>query len=114
MPVQRRSSFVALAVALALACAMPAAAQGVFVPPNLGPNATPPRTERLSGIHASVAQELRQHGYGDVDVRSLSPGQLGTIATLANSDRPQGEIGNRIGNVLRRGLLQRFVDRATR
>ena len=95
--------------ALALAFPMAASAQGVFVPPP-GDVAGAP----LTGQRAHVSRELPRYGYGGVDVRRLSSGQVAAIASFLHSGRSEGDVRSLIGGVLRRGFLQRSIDRVTR
>jgi hypothetical protein len=102
---------VLLAAALPLQAAPAAAQQGVFVAPP--PSVTGP-ARQLTGVRADIARELPYYGYGDVDVRRLSAGQVSQIYHLLYSNRSQGDKRGLIGAVLRRGLLQRGVDRILR
>ena len=102
-------AILALATVPLLSAATPAGAQGVFVSPGLEAPGRP-----LTGLRARVARELPRYGYRDVDVRRLSVGQLAHISSLIHSDRSFGDVKGHIGAALRRGLLQRGLDRVTR
>ncbi|MGB3553086.1 MAG: hypothetical protein WBA25_00430 [Jannaschia sp.] len=100
----------AAALAATLPLTAPATAQTIFV----APQATALPSGPLVGQRADVARELPRYGYGDVDVRRLSSGQVAQIAHLIYSGRSEGDIRGQIGSTLRRGLLQRGVDRVIR
>ncbi|SFJ09168.1 hypothetical protein [Jannaschia pohangensis] len=85
-------------------------AQGVFI--DAPTSAT--STAGLSGLRREIARELPRYGYRDVDVRSLSSGQVAHIYNLLHAGRSGNDTRNLIGGVLRRGLLQRGIDRFTR
>jgi hypothetical protein len=85
-----------------------APAQGVFVPP---PDAASERGAPLTGLRAHVARQLPLFGFYDVDVRRLSTGQVVAINSVIHSGRSRGDVTGMIGGTLRRGLLQRGLDR---
>ena len=100
-----------LATCLAASLAAPAAAQSIALPqPDYAVSGDTP----LTGTRASVARELPRFGFGDIDVRRLSSGQVAHIHGLVYSGRSDGDIRGHISATLRRGLLQRGVDRVTR
>ncbi|PWJ21974.1 hypothetical protein [Jannaschia seohaensis] len=88
-----------------------AAAQDTFVAP---PPAAAQATAPLTPLEASLAYSLRRYGFGDVDVRDLSPAQRAAIHHLVYSDRPESTIRLRIGTILRGGPLQSLLDRVSR
>lgn len=98
-------------LALLALVAAPAAAQGTFVP---APGAIERPARPLTGIYADVARALPFYGYPNVDVAGLSVSQAAHIRFLVQSGRPEGDIRGQIGAVLRRGLLQRALDRVIR
>jgi hypothetical protein len=106
-----RKPLTAALVAAALSLpALSAAAQGAFVsPPPAAATETP-----LRGVRAAIARELPRFGYPDVDVRRLGPSQVAHIHYFVFSNRSQGDIRGAIGATLRRGLLQRGLERVIR
>ena len=105
--IMRHRPALALTAALALLTLGPRAqADGVFVD---SPSSAP--AAALVGQRADIARELPFWGYHDVDVTALSTGQVAHISHLVHSSRSQSEIRNQIGATLRRGFLQRTVDR---
>jgi hypothetical protein len=98
--------------ALLASAPLTATAQTVFVSPP--PGVASQDSQRLTGIRASVAHDLRHYGFADTDVRRLSASQLAAIHHLAHSGRSDGEVRGQIGSALRGGLLQRALDRLTR
>lgn len=102
------------ALAAILALGVPASAQGVFVSPNITDRDAASSGPPLRGGLRTLYNDLRFYGFGDIDVRRLSPGQIGAIQHYVNSDRPDGEIRNQIASIIRGGLGQRILDRVTR
>ncbi len=97
----------ALTVATLALPALPAVAQAVFVPPPPSAATSGP----LAGKRSHVAQELRLLGYFDVDMRSLSNGQVAHIDNIIHSGLSQGAVRGQVGTVLRGGgILQRVID----
>ncbi|MEL6587204.1 MAG: hypothetical protein AAFY65_10035 [Pseudomonadota bacterium] len=84
-----------------------AKAEAVFVSP---PQETTQRTE-LRGMRANIARQLPRFGHRNVDVRNLSNAQVAQINSLMHSGRSHGDISSLIGGTLRKGFLQRGVDR---
>ncbi|TFL20090.1 hypothetical protein [Jannaschia formosa] len=101
-----------LAILTLAAAPLPAAAQSVFV--SAPPASISQDRGALTGLRASVARDLQHYGYGDTDVRRLNASQLAAIHHLAHSGRSEGDIRGHIGATLRRGLLQRGIDRILR
>ena len=89
---------------------LPAAAQGVFVPPPdsvMGPDRN---DGQFSGKRAYVARKLPLHGFGNVDVGRLTNQQVVLIDNAIHSGRSIGDINARIGSIIRGGgLLQNIV-----
>lgn len=98
-----------LAAVLALGLPIPAAAQGVFVPP---PGSVVAR-DAQSGLRAHVARELRYYGLGGVDVGALTPGQVAHVNAILHSGRSQGDIRALVRSAVRGGFLQGALDRVT-
>ena len=71
--------------------------------------ATPLWAERpLDTLEASIASELPNYGFADVDVRDLSTGQIAHIHHLLYSGKGTAEIKGQIGAVLGDSLLRTF------
>ncbi|MEM9581556.1 MAG: hypothetical protein AAGA08_00420 [Pseudomonadota bacterium] len=60
----------------------------------------------LTPLQADVARELPNYGFTDVDVRSLTPVQLGHIKHLIYSDQSVAKIRGNIGAVLGDSLIR--------
>ena len=99
-----------LAAALCATSMVPAAAQGVFVPPPDSVMGQDRNDGQFSGKRAYVARTLPLHGFGDVDVGRLTNQQVVLIDNAIHSGRSIGDINARIGSIIRGGgLLQRIV-----
>lgn len=71
--------------------------------------ASPSWAERpLDSLEASVAMELPNYGFDDVDVRDLSTGQIAHIHHLLYSGKGTAEIRGQIGAVLGDSLIRSF------
>ncbi|MEM7472483.1 MAG: hypothetical protein AAF340_14125 [Pseudomonadota bacterium] len=71
--------------------------------------ATPSWAERpLDTLEASVATELPNYGFKDVDVRDLSTGQIAHIHHLLYSGKGVADIRGQIGAVLGDSLIRSF------
>ena len=97
-------------VALTLTAPLAAVAQGIYVAPELSPAVS---TQPLSSQRLHVDSELRRYGFRGVDVGQLSTGQVAHIANAVHSGRSDAEVRSTIDSTLRRGLLQRGLDRVT-
>lgn len=87
--------------------AVPAAAQGVFVPPP--PGIGSPASE-LTGKRGRVARELRLYGF-DVDVSRMSNSRVALIDNALHGSGSESDKRLRVRSLLRRGFLQRAIDR---
>ena len=99
----------ALTLSLAAPLAGPVSAQGVFVAP-------PPQVidrQPLTGKRGRVAGELRNFGFGNADVATLSNQKIAVIDNIIHGSGSQSDKTNRIRSVLNGGFLQRALDRAT-
>lgn len=92
-------------IAALMAAPLAAQAQGVFVPPTGIAERAP-----LTGLRAHVARELPRFGLSDVDVRSLSNGQVAVINSLIHGGGSHGDVASRIRSQLRRGILSRALN----
>ncbi len=62
--------------------------------------------EPLTHLQRTVSTELKTYGFKDVDVRSLSSGQIAHIHHLLYSDRGVAQIRGQIGAILGDSLLK--------
>lgn len=97
-----------LALFLAATLAVPAAAQGVFIPP---PGSVVD-AQPLTGKRAQVAHELRLLGFGAVDVAGLSNVRLALVDNALHGGGSQSQKASRVRSILSGGgFLQRAIDR---
>lgn len=65
----------------------------------------------LTPLQASVAAELPNYGFEDVDVTTLSSGKLAHINHLLHSDKSVAQIRGNIGAVLGDSLVRTLFGR---
>lgn len=108
--IDARLRMIAAAMLTALTVTPAASAQADYVSPPL----TVAQHAPLTGQRANIARDLPHYGYRDVDVRSLSTSQVAQIDHLIHSGRSNNAIRGLIGSTLKRGILQRGLDRLSR
>lgn len=96
-----------LALTLVTPIALPAAAQGVFVPPPPGIVGEAPE---LTGRRGRIALELRHHGFYP-NMARLSNRQVSLLDVALHQGRSGGDTRSRISSILNGGFLQRALDR---
>lgn len=64
---------------------------------------------RLTQLQQSVASELPNYGYRNVDVRSLDRAQLAQINHLLRSGNSVARIRGQVGAIIRGTAFRRFV-----